>query len=155
MEEPGMQPRDPCLPWHGRCDLSPPPSLPIGFLGVQLVPLLRRAMCLFWGADLWLQPSRQMSTIQNPQKSWLSSRAAPGKSGLHARGEGERVMALALELLRGSQAPRRAVSACGCPSCSGRRGVAGTLLGKSPGVGMSELAGEKIGIIIPRRKSVS
>ena len=26
-------------------------------------------VCLFWGADLWLPPSRQMSTIQNPKKS--------------------------------------------------------------------------------------
>ena len=37
---------------HGRCDLSPPLSLPLGFLGVQPVHLLRCAMCLFWGADL-------------------------------------------------------------------------------------------------------
>ena len=36
----------------GRCDLSPPPSLPLGFLGVQLVQLLR-----------W------MLTVQNPKKS--------------------------------------------------------------------------------------
>ena len=53
----------------GRCDLSPAPSLPLGFLGVQRVHLLRHAMCLFWGADLWLQPSRQTSTVQNPKKS--------------------------------------------------------------------------------------
>ena len=26
-------------------------------------------LCLFWGADLWLQPSRRMSTIQNLRKS--------------------------------------------------------------------------------------
>ena len=27
------------------------------------------AMCLFWGADLWLRPSQRMSTVQNPRKS--------------------------------------------------------------------------------------
>ena len=37
---------------RGRWDLSPPPSLPLGFLGVQLVYLLR-----------------QMLTVQNPKKS--------------------------------------------------------------------------------------
>ena len=35
-------------------ELSPPPSQLLGFLGVQLVQLLRCAVCLFWGADLWL-----------------------------------------------------------------------------------------------------
>ena len=37
---------------HGSCDLSPPPSLPLGFWGVQL-------------ADL----PRQMLTVQIPKKS--------------------------------------------------------------------------------------
>ena len=37
---------------HGRCDLSPAPSLPHSFLGVQLVHLLRR-----------------MLIVQNPKKS--------------------------------------------------------------------------------------
>ena len=40
-----------------RCDLSPPQSLLLGFLGVQLVHFLRR-----------------MSTIQNPVKSWLAKK---------------------------------------------------------------------------------
>ena len=57
-------------------DLSPPPSLLLGFLGVQSAHLLRCALCLFWGADLWLRPSRQMSTIQNPKKSWLATKSA-------------------------------------------------------------------------------
>ena len=26
-------------------------------------------VCLFWGADRWLWPSQQMSTVQNPRKS--------------------------------------------------------------------------------------
>ena len=47
-----------------------------GFLGVQPVRLLRCAVCLFWGADLWLRPSRRMSTIQNPKKSWLAMKPA-------------------------------------------------------------------------------
>ena len=38
-----------------RCDLLPPPSLPLSFLGVQLVYLLR-----------------QMLTIQNPKKSVIN-----------------------------------------------------------------------------------
>ena len=54
------------------CNLSPPPSLPLNFLGVKLAHLLRCAMGLFWGADLWLRPSRRRSTIQNPKKSWLA-----------------------------------------------------------------------------------
>ena len=44
---------------HGRWDLSPPLSLPFDFLGVQLVHLLR-----------W------MSTVQNPRKSWLTTKPA-------------------------------------------------------------------------------
>ena len=43
----------------GRCDLLPPPSLPLGFLGVQLAHLLR-----------------QVLTIQNPKKSWLAMKPA-------------------------------------------------------------------------------
>ena len=39
------------------CNLSPPPSLPLGFLGVQLVHLLRR-----------------MLIVQNPKKSWLATK---------------------------------------------------------------------------------
>ena len=36
------------------CILLPAPSQQLGFLGVQWACLLRCAMCLFWGADLWL-----------------------------------------------------------------------------------------------------
>ena len=32
---------------------------------------LRCAMCLLWGADLRLQPSWQMSIVQDPRKTWL------------------------------------------------------------------------------------
>ena len=42
------------LPLAGDCILAPPLSQPLGFLGVQPVHLLRCAVCLFWGADLWL-----------------------------------------------------------------------------------------------------
>ena len=55
------------------CDLSPPLSLLLGFLGVQSAHLLSCAVCLFWGADLWLRPSWRMSTVQNPKKSWLAT----------------------------------------------------------------------------------
>ena len=72
-------------------------------------------------------------------------RGSPRQGSAQARSAGERRRK---KVAAGSPA-------CGCSSCSGRRGVAGTLLGESPGVGMSELAGEKIGIIISRRKSVS
>ena len=44
---------------HGHCDLSPPPSLLLGFLGVQPVLLHRR-----------------MLTIQNPKKSQLAKKPA-------------------------------------------------------------------------------
>ena len=47
-----------------------------GFPGWQWARPLRCAVCVFWGADLWLQPSRQMSTIQNPKKSWLATNPA-------------------------------------------------------------------------------
>ena len=67
---------DQVLGERGLCDLSPPLSLPLGFLGVQLARLLKCAVCLFWGADLWLQPSWQISTIQNPKKCWLATKPA-------------------------------------------------------------------------------
>ena len=41
------------------CDLSPPPSLPLSFLGVQPAHLLR-----------------QMLTVQNPKKPWLAVKPA-------------------------------------------------------------------------------
>ena len=44
---------------RGRCDLPPPPSLPLSFLGVQVAHLLR-----------------QMLTVQNPKKSWLAMKPA-------------------------------------------------------------------------------
>ena len=56
-----------------RCVLSPPPSQPLSFLGVQWECHLRCALCLFWGADLWLQSSWWMSTIQDPRKTWLAT----------------------------------------------------------------------------------
>ena len=59
-------------PPGGWCILSPPLSRPLGFVGVQWARLLRCAVSLFWGADLWLRPSRWMSTIQNPKNSRLA-----------------------------------------------------------------------------------
>ena len=53
--------------------LSPPLSQQLGFLGRSGHTCLRCAMCLFWGADLWLRPSWQMSTVQDPRKTWLAT----------------------------------------------------------------------------------
>ena len=52
----------------GQCILSPPHSQPLGFLGVQWGCHLRCALCLLWGADF-----SQMSTIQDPRKTWLAT----------------------------------------------------------------------------------
>ena len=57
------------------CYLSPPSAQPLSFLGVQQARLLRCA-CLLWGADLWLRPSRQTSTVRNPKESWLARKPA-------------------------------------------------------------------------------
>ena len=67
---------DQVLGEHDRCDLLPPLSQLLGFLGGQWVQLLRCAVCLFWGADLWLLLCRQMSTIRSPKKSWLATKSA-------------------------------------------------------------------------------
>ena len=64
------------LPPVEGCVLSPPPFQLLSFLGVQPMRLLRCGVRLFWGADLWLQPSQRMSTIQNPRKSWLAMKPA-------------------------------------------------------------------------------
>ena len=37
--------------------------------GAQCARHLRCAVCLLWGADLWLRSSWQMSTIQDPRKT--------------------------------------------------------------------------------------
>ena len=42
------------LPPVGGCIISLPLSQLLSFLGVQWARLLRCAMCLFWGADVWL-----------------------------------------------------------------------------------------------------
>ena len=48
-------------------------SKPLGFLGMLQDCHLRCAMCHLWGADLWLQPSWHMSTVQDPRKTWLAT----------------------------------------------------------------------------------
>ena len=55
-------------------DLLPPLSQVLSFLGVQWAHLFRCALCLLWGADLWLRPSRRMSTFQNLKESWLATK---------------------------------------------------------------------------------
>ena len=58
--------------WRLHLIASPGPAS--RFSGLQGALLLRCAMCLFWGADLWLRPSQRMSTIQNHKKSWLATK---------------------------------------------------------------------------------
>ena len=60
----------------GGCVLSPPPSQPLRFSGCIMGVPFQVAICLFWGADLWLRPSWQMLTLQNPKKSWLAMKPA-------------------------------------------------------------------------------
>ena len=55
-------------PWV-QCTLSPPRSQ-TQFPGMPIqCALIWCTLCLFWGADLWLQPSLWMLTIQNHRKS--------------------------------------------------------------------------------------
>ena len=80
------RPRSEQLRWPGAwrvqsplvvgCVLSPPLFQLLDFLDVQWVHLLRCAVFLFWGADLWLRPSQQMLTVQDPKKSWLATKSA-------------------------------------------------------------------------------
>ena len=60
--------------WRLHLIASPGPAS--RFSGLQGALLLRCAMCLFWGADLWLRPSWWMSIVQNPKKSWLATKLA-------------------------------------------------------------------------------
>ena len=62
--------------WSYPGGLSLPPSQLLTYLGVQWEHRLRCAMCLLWGADLWLRPSWWMSIVQNPKKSWLATKLA-------------------------------------------------------------------------------
>ena len=55
------------------CVLSSPWSQSISFLGVQQEHHLRCAVCLLWRVDLRLQSSWQMSTVQDPRKTWLAT----------------------------------------------------------------------------------
>ena len=66
-----------------RCLVSTLSPGGVGHLITSLVPatqfpgctvgVLSHAMCLPWGADLWLRPSWQMSTVQDPRKTWLAT----------------------------------------------------------------------------------
>ena len=49
------------------------PSQPLGFPSAPQEHCLRCAVCLLWGAGLWLRPSWWMSTIQDPRKTWLAT----------------------------------------------------------------------------------
>ena len=53
--------------------LSPPQSQLLSFPSALWEHHLRCATHLLWGADLWLQPSWQMSIIQDPRKTLLAT----------------------------------------------------------------------------------
>ena len=55
LRQPGAQ--RPHSPQMGRYVLLPPLSQLLGFLDAQRECCLRCAVCLLWGADLWLRPS--------------------------------------------------------------------------------------------------
>ena len=57
----------------GHVSSSPTQSWPLGFPGVPQKHCLSCAVFLLWGADLRLQPSWKMSTIQYPRKTWLAT----------------------------------------------------------------------------------
>ena len=59
--------------WAGQCVLLPPLPQTLGFLGAQREHHFRCAVCLLWGADLWLPPSWWMSTVHYPRKTWLAT----------------------------------------------------------------------------------
>ena len=54
-----------------RCGVSY--HLPGPSRSVSWVCHLRCTMRLFWAADLWLQPSQWISSIQDPRKAWLAT----------------------------------------------------------------------------------
>ena len=51
----------------------PHPSCSFSWVCSQWERCLRCAVCLLWGADLWLRPSWWMSTTQYPRKAWLAT----------------------------------------------------------------------------------
>ena len=60
------------------CILSPPLSQLLSFLGVQQVRLLRCAVCLFWGADLWLLTLP--ADVNHPESQVLVSNWEPDRT---------------------------------------------------------------------------
>ena len=71
---------------------------------------LRCAVCLLWGADLWLRPSWWISTVQVPRKTWL----APGS----LLTVWERMRSLGLSLTAWTGACQASLSITSCPSWS-------------------------------------
>ena len=57
----------------GPCVLITSPVPALGFPSAPREHCHRCAMCLLWGADLRLWPSWQMSTVQDPRKTWLAT----------------------------------------------------------------------------------
>ena len=59
--------------WAEHLNHPHPWSMLLGFPGGQWEHCLRCAVCLLWGADLRLWPSWQISTIQDPGKTWIET----------------------------------------------------------------------------------
>ena len=55
-----------------RCGLSPPWSRPLGFWVCHESTVSGVLVCLLWEAHLRLRLSWQMSTVQDPRKTWLA-----------------------------------------------------------------------------------
>ena len=60
-------------PQVGGASSSPPQSQTLGFPGAPQEHCLRCAVSLLRGADLWLWPFWQMSTVQDHRKTWLAT----------------------------------------------------------------------------------
>ena len=57
----------------GLCILITSPVPAARFSGYAMRALYQVCRCLLWEADLRLWPSWQMSTVQDPRKTWLAS----------------------------------------------------------------------------------
>ena len=64
-----------CTVPGGSCILITSPSWPLGVPGVSQEHCLRCAVCLLCRANLRLQPSWRLSTIQDLRKMWLAARS--------------------------------------------------------------------------------
>ena len=79
---------------HGCCDLSPPLSLLLDFLGVQLAHLLRRMLTIQNAKKCWLAMKPACSLIDNAS---LGLRLPPSGSGCVSPEEDDLQMAISVQ----------------------------------------------------------